>query len=85
MVNNHNLERHLTGFFIPNEDLLPKSEKLITVGPKVTNVRIGQAGKSLAFILQTHSQHAFNVMSPSTFQLSTLVWEKGINIMPSPF
>ena len=67
MVNKHDLKKHSTGFLIPNEDLLPRSGRLTTVGPKVINVGIRQAGESSALTLQTHSQHASGVISSSVF------------------
>jgi len=51
VVNKHGLGRHSTGFFVLNEDLLPKSGKLTTIGPKVTNIGVIQAGESSALIL----------------------------------
>ena len=54
-MNKHGLGRHLTGFLILNKDMPPKSGKLTTMGPKVTNIGIRQAGKSLVFTLKTHS------------------------------
>jgi len=54
VVNKYNLGRHLTGFFILNEDLLLKSRRLIIIGLKVINVGIRQAGKSLVFVLQIY-------------------------------
>jgi len=54
VVNKYGLKRHLTGFFVLNEDLPLKSRKLTTMGLKVINVRIRQAGESLAFILRTY-------------------------------
>ena len=50
-MNKHNLGRHLTGFFILNKDLPPRSKRLTTVGLEVTNIKIRQAGESLAFTL----------------------------------
>ena len=50
-MNKHSLGRHLTGFLIPNKDLLLRSGRLAIIGLKVTNVRIKQAGKSLALTL----------------------------------
>ena len=84
MVNKHGLGRHSTGFLIPNEDLPPRSGRLTTVGPEVTNVGIRQAGESSALALRTHSRHASNVMNPSAFQPSTPVRGGGVSIMPSP-
>ena len=54
VVNKYGLGRHLIGFLILNEDLPPKSGRLTTVGPKVTNIRIRQAGESLALTLRIH-------------------------------
>ena len=54
MVNKHSLGRHLTGFLIPNKDLLLRSGRLVIVGPEVTNIGIRQAGESLALTLQIY-------------------------------
>jgi len=54
VVNKHSLGKHLTGFFVPNKDLLLKSRRLTTVGPEITNVGIRQAEESLALALQMH-------------------------------
>ena len=54
VVNKHSLGRHLTGFFIPNEDLPLRNRRLITIGLEVINIRIKQAGESLAFALQIY-------------------------------
>ena len=70
-MNKYGLGRHSTGFLILNKKLPLKSGKLTTVGPEVINIRVMQAGKSLAITLQTHSQHASDVINPSAFQLST--------------
>jgi len=51
VVNKHGLGRHLTGFLVPNKDLPPRYRRLTTVGPEVTNIRIRQAGESLALTL----------------------------------
>ena len=51
MVNKYGLGRHLTGFLVLNKDLLPRSRRLTTVGLEVINVRIRQAGESLALTL----------------------------------
>ena len=54
VVNKYSLGRHLTGFLILNKDLLPKSRRLTTIGLEVTNIRIRQAGESLALTLQIY-------------------------------
>ena len=54
MVNKHSLEKYLISFFILNKNLLLKSKKLITVGLKIINIRIKQAGESLALILRIY-------------------------------
>ena len=51
VVNKYNLGRHLTGFLIPNKNLLLRSKRLTTVGPEVINIGIRQVGESLALIL----------------------------------
>jgi len=51
VVNKYSLGRHLTGFFILNEDLLLKSGKLTTVGLKAINIKIVRKRKSSAFAL----------------------------------
>jgi len=43
------------GFLILNKDLLPRSGRLTTIGPEVTNIRIRQVGESLALTLQIYS------------------------------
>ena len=40
VINKHGLGRHLTGFFILNEDLPPRSKRLTTMGLEATNVRV---------------------------------------------
>jgi len=50
-VNKHSLGRHLTGFLVLNKDLLLRSGRLTTVGLEVANIRIRQAGESLALAL----------------------------------
>ena len=54
MVNKYSLEKHLTGFFILNKDLLLKNKKLITVGLKAINIKTMQRGESLAFTLRIY-------------------------------
>ena len=39
------------GFLVLNKDLPPRSRRLTTMEPEVTNIRIRQAGESLALIL----------------------------------
>ena len=51
VVNKYSLGRHLTGFFILNKDLLLRSGRLTTIGLEVINIKIRQAGESLAFVL----------------------------------
>ena len=53
-MNKYSLGRYLTGFLIPNKDLLLRSGRLTTIGLEVTNVGIRQAGESLAFILRIY-------------------------------
>ena len=67
VVNKHNLGRHLTGFFVLNRDLLPKSGRLTTMGLEVTYIRITQVGEGLALTLQIYLQHASNVINPLVF------------------
>jgi len=45
------LGKHLTGFLVLNEDLPLKNRKLTTVGLEIINIRVMQAGESLAIIL----------------------------------
>jgi len=51
VVNKYSLGRHLTSFFILNKELPLKSGRLTTVGLEVINIRVIQAGESLAIIL----------------------------------
>ena len=67
VVIKYNLGRHLTGFLIPNKDLLLRSRRLTIVGPEVTNVGIRQAGESLALALRIHLQYTSNVINPLAF------------------
>jgi len=66
-MNKYGLGRHLTGFLILNKDLLLRSRRLTTIGPEVANIGIRQVGESLTLALQTHLQHASNVINPSAF------------------
>jgi len=54
VVNKYSLGRHLTSFLILNKDLPLRNRRLTTIGLKVTNVKIGQVGKSLALILRIY-------------------------------
>ena len=40
VINKYGLGRHLIDFFVPNKDLPPRSGKLTTIGPEVTNIGI---------------------------------------------
>ena len=44
----------MTGFLVLNKDLLSRSGRLTTIGLKVTNVGIRQAGESLALALRIY-------------------------------
>jgi len=50
-VNKYSLGRHLIGFLILNKDLLLRSKKLTTVGLEIINIKVMQAGESLAITL----------------------------------
>jgi len=54
VVNKYSLGRHLTGFFVLNEDLPLKSKRLTTVGLEVINIKIKQVRESLTLTLRTY-------------------------------